>query len=210
MFIDQDEVLDKQLEGIHGTMYHSPGFFFIKDCLGRYRYLNKNMLENANLIGIDCVLGKTDKDTPWEEYALLYQKADNYVLKNESRWEKREIIKSHTGFVKPLVTQKTPFYYRGELHGVYGISLEIPDSSFNKNQPLTEDSQFIDLKRRKELTLTKQQKQTIHWVLQGLSSKEIARALNISYRTVEHHINGIKENNNYSSLKQVLLNVYPV
>jgi DNA-binding CsgD family transcriptional regulator len=77
----------------------------------------------------------------------------------------------------------------------------------NNRTELTETTEFVDIKRQYLLTLTRRQKQTLYWLLRGHSAKMTAARLSISHRTVEHHVENIKNNNHYKSTREIMLNV---
>lgn len=58
---------------------------------------------------------------------------------------------------------------------------------------------------QKPVNLTAQQQNCLTWLLQGLSSKEIARKLNISHRTVEEHLARIKKILGCRTSKELIL-----
>jgi hypothetical protein len=210
MFYSQNRELDSRLAAIHDIMFSSPGYFYIKDAQGHLLYVNQSLLLAAGYTDINDMLGTTDFNTPWGEHAAGYQQIDQQVMKFMSAFKNRELIESSQKEVYPLATHKKSFYHNDKLVGVCGISVEVPTHTLNQNQPFTESTEFIDMHRHKKLSLTRKQKKILHWVLKGLSSKEVANNICLSHRTVEHHISGIKYLNQYSSLKDILLNVYPI
>lgn len=66
---------------------------------------------------------------------------------------------------------------------------------------------YINISKKLPLTLTTKQCACLNLLLKGLTAKQIANNLNISFRTVQHHIDAIKDNNNLGSTKEILLHV---
>ena len=197
------KLLQNKLDAIHELMYESPGNFYIKDLRGRYLFLNVGVSNHA-----DCdLLGKTDFDAPWGEYAGWYQKCDSRAIVSSDCVKIHELLKDHEKNVMCVSTHKKPFYSNGELIGACGVTLEIPVSSLNADVVLTEKTTFIDVSAKSELVLTGRQRQILYWVLRGYSVSSVANHLCISFRTVEHHLAAIRESNAYTSLKEVLLHV---
>ena len=72
---------------------------------------------------------------------------------------------------------------------------------------LANDVEFVDLRLQRELQLTQRQREVLHALLSGYCVKQIASRLAISKRTVEHHLQAIKTENQLKSIQDILLNV---
>jgi DNA-binding CsgD family transcriptional regulator len=197
--------LQRELDRIDAVMYDSPGNYFIKDLRGCYLYFNNNSL---NIIGRNhSFLGKTDTALPWAEYYHLYREADQRVVQ----------VNQTLNFTEPLINQKKqmsfasvqkkPFYHQGQVIGVAGVSIEVSQTEFNNNRLLVNTQTYIDNRNKRKLNLSKRQSEVLYWILQGLSAREAAKKLHVSSRTVEHHVTNIRETNDFSSLKDMLLHV---
>ena len=63
---------------------------------------------------------------------------------------------------------------------------------------------FIKNSNNNYLNLTKREIEIIQWIACGKSSKEIARVLNISPRTVETHLSNVKNKLNCCKVVQII------
>lgn len=83
----------------------------------------------------------------------------------------------------------------------------IPLAVVANAQRLAGDVEFVDLRMQRELQLTNRQREVLHALLNGYCVKQIASRLMISKRTVEHHLQAIKTENQLKSIQDILLNV---
>lgn len=76
--------------------------------------------------------------------------------------------------------------------------IQLDDFDFNRNRN-TEDSDF------KFDTLSKRQREIIHWYVKGKSAAETAEVLNLSKRTIENHFYRLQKKYGCSSKAQILI-----
>jgi DNA-binding CsgD family transcriptional regulator len=111
-----------------------------------------------------------------------------------------------------LLASKAPMYMRRKVIGIIGCVVWIPQSEvldalgnqLHTHYPaapsylFTEASISISQSTATECgqALTQRQSDCLFYLAQGKSAKEIAEILNISKRTVEHHINAVKSKYN--------------
>ena len=202
--------LSKQIEIIFQQMHDSIGNFFIKDMQGRYICFNANFLQTTSVQQKSMLLGKTDYELPWIEYAESLRKNDLIAIESRSNIKLLEVVCGADSAIKVYSVYKEPFYHNNEVVGVVGLSLEIPLSLLQNTIVLSSTTCFIDLKRRKSLRLTMRQKEILLQLIRGYTAKDVANYLSISHRTVEHHIVAIKSNNKYASLREIVTNVRAV
>lgn len=203
-------LLSDRLQMIFQEMYDSLGNFYIKDLQGCYICFNRNQLDGFGSKDIASLLGKTDFETPWAQYAKTLQKNDSIVIAAQTTIKILEVSGDHQTEVMIFTSHKQPFFHNGELVGVRSRSLEAPLSLLNNSAVLSNTTEFIDLKRQEKLILTVRQKETLFLLLKGHTAKDAAAFLFISHRTAEHHINAIKNANAYASLREIITNVRAV
>jgi hypothetical protein len=187
--------------------YHHEVSFYIKDKQGAYIGCNQYLLDFSNVSRLSDFVGITDYMTPWEETANHLIDHDNVVMQSESGVKFFEVLKNFKGEYKIFLSHKKPCIQNDKLMGTVGVSVETPAPAVNATSVLSANTCFIDIARKVMLSLTFRQKQVLHLLLQGVSAKEVANCLCISKRTVEHHIELIKEVNEYLTIKDVLLYV---
>ena len=195
--------LTSYLQSIHELMYDAPGNFFIKDLKGYYLYANKGVEQLAG----ESVEGKTDFMTPWACYADRYREGDQLVVHKNQRLQESQLIKDYQRIVLPRISHKKAFYHNGVLVGSSGITLSIPDDQLTNQMSYSHRISFFDMRRRQELVLSPRHHQILYWLLKGYSAPQVAAQLFISKRTVENHMQAIKEENGYDSSRELLLQV---
>ena len=83
---------------------------FIKDKKGVYVNVNQFFLDCAELAGADEVIGKTDHDLVWKNYATLVLSHDHEVLVVMMNLNRRILIaRTVRGTMNPFHTEVTAF-----------------------------------------------------------------------------------------------------
>lgn len=191
-------------------LYNPLGFFCVKDLSGHFCHFNEYLMEYAGYSSPHEMLGKTDFDTPWADQAANIRKNDRLVISTRRGYLFYESIQNQSGEFRLYVSNKKPLYRNNVLTGVLSLSIEAPAESIVGALHFSDKMKFVDIRRHTELILTTRQKETIYWMLCGHSTKEIAQLMKLSSRTIEHYINSIKEANNYSCIRDMLLHVRAV
>lgn len=202
-----DRSLQRELDRVHEVMFDTPGNYYIKDLTGHYIYLNQNSLDAIGCKNSTAPLGKTDLALPWAKYAQIYQKNDRKISDHNQSLAFQEPSADYQESLLIMCSQKKPFFHRGEIVGVAGISIAIPHAKLTHSPLFHTQGIYIDKRDKRKLILSGRQREVIYWIMQGLPARKIAQQLSISSRTVEHHITNIREANDYRSLKEILLNV---
>ena len=204
------EVIWQQLSDSYRHLQDSVGFFCVKDLSGHFCYFNDQMMKYAGYSCPSELLGKTDFDTSWAGQAPHIRKNDRLVMSTRRPFQFYESFQNQDGEYELYVSHKKPFFRDEILTGVLSSSIAAPAESVVGALPFSEDLRFFDIKRRAELALTARQKETLYWLLCGYSTREIARIIKLSRRTIEHYLNTIKEVNKYHYVREILLNVRAV
>lgn len=117
------------------------------------------------------------------------------------------------------LTHKSPYYEDGKLKGVKVNILhlgalnkgEVNVFLKNKNVYLSQHTKLLmekAFKNNNVYGLTPREMDCIHWLMKGQTAKEVGKSLNISYRTVEIHIEHIKYKLNVKTLKTLVAKLY--
>lgn len=201
--------LSQFIDSTYHSMHDSFGYFYIKDLNGRFLYMNESLLRDAGC-KMSELIGKTDSESCWGEYAELYRAHDFSVMSQNKCLQVRGPIETSQKEVKLIVSHTKPFYLCGEMIGVCGSSLTLPEAAVDGKIPYSDHLIFFDFTRKKTLILSNPQKKVLFHLLQGCTSKEVALTLFLSKRTVENYAGIIKDNNEYNSLKEMLISVRPI
>jgi DNA-binding CsgD family transcriptional regulator len=177
-----------------------PGHLYAKDLEGKFIFCNKNQASSAGM-SEDSLIGNTDHNMPWGNEANFLREADQLVIKQKKPIIIKEVSTLSNGQLTRFLSHKEPLYESSRLIGIIGTSIPFEPHMTLKNKK----TNYFDTRNQKQMTLTTKQLPCLHYLLQGLTAKEIARQLKLSYRTVQHHIESIKLNNEFKSTKEMLL-----
>ncbi|AWN74863.1 LuxR C-terminal-related transcriptional regulator [Legionella anisa] len=146
------------------------------DLEGKYINCNEKSCEFLEL-SQDELLYKTNFDLPWKENAAEWRENDFKVMSSQKSIEFTEDM-VHQNNKYTCTAVKSPVYIRDKVNGVLiliKITSKIPLASISNNGMLSQ----------REL-------QCLYYLIKGFALKQIAHVLQISSRTVEHHINNAK------------------
>lgn len=177
----------------------------MKDRESRYLFINDAALYYYGIPKNFDYFGCLDSELPHPgaELAEEFQKNDKIIIEKEKTIIE---IETHTygknQTLQPHLCKKSPFYdTQGQCTGILcqGLNIKIShiySGCFEKNNSLTTNSiNYLFTKRDLDI---------IFWVQQRLASKEIARKLNLSPRTIENKLQLIYEKANVHSRSQFI------
>jgi DNA-binding CsgD family transcriptional regulator/PAS domain-containing protein len=209
--IKAKEITNKALASyLPSALKFLPVNFFWKDTSSAYMGADEGFLKICGLSSLTEIRGLTDYDCPWKkEETLKFIREDKLVyITGQPRFN---IIEETTFADKKtyqvLVSKVPLFDDNNEVIGEMGIFSKLTDAAQNKlaffmaNDVLQES--IIPQNRKYclphpyddegEIYLTSREKQCLDQYVAGKTSKEVARHLGISYKTVEIHINNIRQ-----------------
>lgn len=174
---------------------------YFLDLDSRVKILNE---ANANDCGFDSVQsaqGKTAVDCLSEESAAIVMASDKEVLQKQSLTIKNDKVMLEDEICTEFLTIKMPVYNNDQrISGIFGFSIKIG------SQPLAESLTLIQnlgiltgIQRSAERNykidmsiFTRRQLEIISYLIRGSTAVEIGHIMQLSRRTVEHHIENIK------------------
>jgi len=128
-----------------------PANIYWKDMSGRYLGCNKHMLDTMSSTLVD-VVGKTDKELPWEKNAKKIQQVDNLVIKNNIKHEDEGPLLMAKDQKRIYLSIKNPLCNEasGKVIGMTSISFDITDKknaerSQNEREINKKFSQILDV-----------------------------------------------------------------
>jgi len=120
---DTYRVLDSNLNAIINNL---PGAVYWKDREGRYLGCNKFVATMAGFATPEEMIGKTDYDLCWHEFADEWRQLDNMVMLEDTTIEREERAKLANGKIITELTFKTTLKnQQSETIGIIGTSLDI-------------------------------------------------------------------------------------
>jgi len=163
--------------------------------------------EKAALIGFkkpEYAIGKTDYELPSKisELASIFIKNDKKTMEQKSTKNFCEVMYNSHNELRMYLVQKSPNLFQGQLIGTIGHALDITSIYGELNSFFLKDLRIFNKLITNSYTLVKdfndpirltdRQSECLFFLLRGKSSKEIASILNLSHKTVEHHLNMAK------------------
>lgn len=176
----------------------TPSYLFYKDTHSVFLGCN---LHFAKLVGLKSpheIRGKTDFDLPWaDSYAKLYREGDQAVLDGLMMDNVLEPQRQTNGSIMTVLLNKLSLMNQaGEKIGIVGSYREI-----------TEKSTYDDEDFFKKI-LSPKQLECLIYLAKGMTTKRIASSMNISGRTVDSHIEKLKEKLDCYSKQDLLTKVW--
>lgn len=195
-----------------------PGVMGAKNKESEFIALTKNA---SNLVGWknaeDC-LGKSDFDMPCKasEFAEGFKLIDQKALCSMEQIVTLDMQFYASGWTLVLCEKSAIKSSNGEVSGVLFNLMDVSNTGLLKyHMDLTkitdkfrekelQPSSYIISQTSKPFYLTRQQENCLFLLIRGKTSKEIAKILTISYRTVEAHIASIKHTLNCQNKSELI------
>ncbi len=175
-------------------------YTWVKDTKFRFMSCSENLSELAGEDSPGGMIGKDDFSLIWQKDAVFFREKDGRIIKNELKYinvvETIDVVTENGGLDKQhiLITKAPLFNKKGKCIGIAGSHLNLP---FYDNPPEADNG--FDEKGRLWLPsnlgneyLTKKEVSVLRFILLGKTSKQIAKILGLSYRTIEEHTEKIK------------------
>lgn len=184
-------------------LYELPANVYWKDTKGIYRGCNDFVAQNACGGRSQDMIGTTDDDYLWRVNAPVYRCNDTKVLKNNTAITTIEMCTLYNNECVPVLSHKTPLYSASQkLVGVLGISFLMNNNNFINQLPnglkfSLDIANFkinvlSELMLNHDTQLSSREIEIVQQLMRGKTAKNIADICFISRRTVEQHIQNIK------------------
>lgn len=176
-------------------------WLFCKNENAGYIAGNDLVAEDLDLVSAGEICKKTDYDFNWSAERIAFLRDWDLQVINS----KTGIYKVEEPFLLPSGKQVEVLSYKlplnnqeGSVIGLVGITFKLNDwnSSFNLLKylnPQNTSELNSELINKTGLPFTRRETEVLYCMLQGKSAREIGDILSISKRTVECHINSMKE-----------------
>ncbi|MCK4608804.1 MAG: PAS domain-containing protein [Gammaproteobacteria bacterium] len=183
--------MDKLQEQI---LYGLNLFMGAKDKNSKYLFCNENTAKAAGLDSPQQIIGKTDYDLHWRDQAEIYREGDHKVFQGQTQVNAPEIQTQPDGTANIIVSKSQLLDKHNRCTGLMFSYIDI-SNYFVREKPkaFTRDKRKLYLGShfgneyltRREVTVLKN-------ILLGYTAKQIAKICNLSYRTVESHMEHIR------------------
>ncbi len=178
---------------------------FIKDTLFRYIDCNKKLVDFSRLNDKKRILGQEDYNLPWAEDTGFYRKIDKDVLSGQEMKILMAVRVASGEKISAIQNKKViKDPHTGDAIGIVACMTEIQDASINDflYNIKARDTQNLSgagriplnypIQQPSKYNFTAREFECLFYTLRGMTYKMIADILNISPRTVEKFIWGIK------------------
>ena len=173
-----------------------PFSFYLLDCDGKTKLINQEGVDVCGYDSINQSIGKSLFDVSQKESAQqLIHNCQTVVESHSSQIFEEQLLRAD-GSQFQFLSIKSPWYNTdNQVIGVCGFSIvlgkhalahslaTIANLGLLNANPVTQ-SQLVHLSKREQ--------QCLHYTIKGYTAKRIARALGISYRTVQEYITNIR------------------
>lgn len=185
-------------------------YTWVKDSKFRFVSCSENLSDLAGEDSPHGMIGKDDFSLIWRTDANLFREKDNLIIKNNLKYinviEKIDVV-TETGIQKQhiLITKAPLFNKKGKCIGIAGSHINLPgyqDDCTNADGFDEKGRLWLPEKLGKEY-LTRREVKVLKWILLGKTSKQIAKTLNVSYRTIEEHTENIRKKLQCSSKYEI-------
>jgi len=183
-------------------------FSFAKDLSGRYLFACEVCAELAGIDSPAQMIGKRDSDMIWKGQAELFRKGDIQAFKGNLFLNQPEIVQvARDDQIHQLIVTKTALRNnQNQIVGVIGSALDI-----TYHQILRSAGDFDSAGKRfifngdlSGVSLSKKQITILEYIVKGYSAADIAGLLNRSKRTIEGHVEHLKNKLQCSSKAEVI------
>lgn len=174
------------------------GIYSEKDINSVITKCNDAFMDYLGVKSKDKILGKTDFDFCWAEYAPTYRQHEIDALSG-NHYSTIIPMKNYKGDLLLFLHTKTSIKdKKGHITGILAQAIEILNpniyefiSTLNK---VSEDKAPVYSigKKNVDIPLTQREEECIFYLLQGKTAKSIGEILSLSRRTVEYYIENIK------------------
>ncbi len=199
------DVHSKSFDAFISYMENCNEFWYIKDKESRFIYMNDYGLHHSGLPKGFNVEGKLDSECPvyWSEVADIIQSNDRRVM------EEKKVIPTLITFIyggrdkiiQPFMAHVAPLIKNGESIGVVGKARKLEVFSMY-HMEINKPPESLSFGNPTEI-FTDREFDIVFFALQSLSAKDIARKLDISYRTVQSRLQIIYQKIGINSLSQL-------
>ncbi|MBI2786895.1 MAG: hypothetical protein HYX60_11595 [Legionella longbeachae] len=188
-----------EIENLTTVLENLNTLFIFKTRESIFTHTNDATARLAGYKTAEELIGKTDYDVKCDaqKYADLFRAQDREAF-NLGMLNTIDIMKYCDAGLKILFTSRKTFQTQNGLTHLCSTAIELPPMILGevyKNNFIfgkTGSFQIINEIKKEEIHLSRRETQCIFFLLRGRSAKETASILNLSYKTVEDHIEKIK------------------
>lgn len=182
---------------------------FAKSLSGQYLFMSENLAEFAGFDSPGRMIGLRDSDTIWKDQAECFRQGDIEAFKGKvliNRSERIRFAKEPDKIRELLVTKTALRDKQNEIIGVVGSAIDITPCNILQHSSHFDGTEKKSILKNplSELTFSKKQKAILQYMIMGYSAAEIGHLLNRSKRTIEGHIEQLKNKLQCTSKAEII------
>jgi DNA-binding CsgD family transcriptional regulator len=180
-----------------------PFNIYFKNTNGAFLYLNKKAIEATGFASMKNALGKSVYDISPFENARAISENNEYVMQSNRIKLLVEHAVCNDGIDYRYLTVKAPWYDdHNKIKGVFGCSLILNDEQLTDSltllvqmgllSPSQNNHAVSAATKNMDVYFTNRENDVLRLLIRGKTAREIAGALGLSKRTVEHHLENMR------------------
>lgn len=200
-------ILDKI--DVFSRVYHdTQAIVIFKDVNSNVIYANPYCLNFLGFQNQEDILGKTDKDFIWRDFSFLYAKGENAALSGESQVSLMPSVDINGNDILFFSTRDIVTDKNKKALGVLSHFRLVKDKASLELSNLLEDilnerknssmECLLEIKTNPD-ELTASEQECLFFLVRGYSAKMIANLISRTKKTVEYHIENLKQKFHVSS-----------
>lgn len=160
--------------------------------------INSTCAQSCQFDSESSAIGKVASDFLNKESAHFAVTTDKAAMSQETVNIIEHKLEHSDGTINQYLTIKSPWYQDHNLAGIFGCSIALGQHPLAKSLQciiglgLLGTNAFNIMPSTNTLSLSKQELRVAKLLITGLTAKEIAKHINLSYRTVESYLMNIK------------------
>lgn len=180
---------------IEEILKHANIYIWAKDKEYKYLYCNERFAEAAGLDSPEQIVGKSDHQLYWKQYADYYQLNDSWVMQGNSLKNAPDVIDTVNNIKDILINKNRLFDSNNQCNGVGGTFVDITGKQLIKKTGYYDQIKkryCIDDEVLGKLYLTVREITVFKHILLGYSARQIGEEIEISAKTVESYIDRVR------------------
>jgi DNA-binding CsgD family transcriptional regulator len=203
-----------RLEQSMSHIRHLPFNIYFKNTAGAFIFMNEVAVAATGFSSMANAFGKSVYDISPTNNADEIHENDKAIMQANKVTLLEEHAIRNDGTDYRFLTVKSPWYDdQNNIMGIFGCSIMLDSTSFVESlslliqmgllYPTKNKNTFLELENA-GMHLSKREHDVLRLLIRGKTAREIAAVLVLSKRTIEHHLENIKEKLHVKSRSELI------